>query len=90
MTRLVSDLLQLTKFDYKKIAWNKIYFDLPELVKQICEKHKIQADTKKQILDCYITSNVPMVFADRDGMGQTRQEKNMPIEACILTVKITR
>jgi len=70
MTRLVSDLLQLTKFDYKKIAWNKIYFDLPELVKQICEKHKIQADTKNQILDCYVTSNVPMVFADRDGMEQ--------------------
>ena len=70
MTRLVSDLLQLTKFDYKKIAWNKIYFDLPELVKQICEKHKIQAEAKGQILDCYITSNVPMVFADRDGMEQ--------------------
>ena len=70
MTRLVSDLLQLTKFDYKKIAWNKIYFDLPELVKQICEKHKIQADNKNQILDCYITSNVPMVFADRDGIEQ--------------------
>ncbi len=70
MTRLVSDLLQLTKFDYKKIAWNKIYFDLPELVKQICEKHKIQADTKNQILDCYVTSNVPMVYADRDGIEQ--------------------
>ena len=70
MTRLVSDLLQLTKFDYKKIAWNKIYFDLPELVKQVCEKHKIQADTKNQILDCYVTSTVPMVFADRDGIEQ--------------------
>lgn len=70
MTRLVSDLLQLTKFDYKKIAWNKIYFDLPELVKQVCEKHKIQADNKNQILDCYITSTVPMVFADRDGIEQ--------------------
>ncbi len=70
MTRLVSDLLQLTKFDYKKIAWNKIYFDLPELVKQVCEKHKIQADTKNQLLDCYTTSTVPMVFADRDGIEQ--------------------
>lgn len=70
MTRLVSDLLQLTKFDYKKVAWNKIYFDLPELVKQICEKHKIQADGKNQILDCYVTSTVPMVYADRDGMEQ--------------------
>lgn len=70
MTRLVSDLLQLTKFDYKKVAWNKIEFDLPELVKQICEKHKIQADTKNQILDCFITSNVPTVNADRDGIEQ--------------------
>lgn len=70
MTRLVSDLLQLTKFDYKKIAWNKIWFDLPELVKQICEKHKIQADNKNQILDCFVTANVPKVYADRDGIEQ--------------------
>ena len=68
MTRLVSDLLQLTKFDYKKVAWNKISFDLPELVKQICEKHKIQADNKNQILDCFVTANVPKVYADRDGI----------------------
>lgn len=70
MTRLVSDLLQLTKFDYKKIAWNKVDFDLPELVKQVCEKHRIQADGKKQVLDCFITSNVPTVNADRDGIEQ--------------------
>lgn len=70
MTRLVSDLLQLTKFDYKKVAWNKVDFDLPELVKQICEKHKIQADAKNQILDCFITANVPLVHADRDGIEQ--------------------
>ena len=70
MTRLVSDLLQLTKFDYKKVAWNKVDFELPLLVKQICEKHKIQADTKNQILDCYVTANVPLVNADRDGIEQ--------------------
>ncbi len=68
MTRLVSDLLQLTKFDYKKVAWNKIWFDLPELVKQVCEKHKIQAENKNQILDCFVTANVPNVYADRDGI----------------------
>lgn len=68
MTRLVSDLLQLSKFDYKKVAWNKIDFDITELTKQICDKHKIQADTKKQILECYITSNVPEVYGDRDGI----------------------
>ena len=70
MSKLVSDLLQLTKFDYKKVAWNKIFFDLGELAKQICEKHKIQAESKNQELDCYITSNVPMVYADRDGIEQ--------------------
>jgi two-component system sensor histidine kinase VicK len=70
MTRLVSDLLQLTKFDYKKVAWNKIAFDLTELTKQVCEKHKIQAEKKNQILDCFATSTVPNVFADRDGIEQ--------------------
>lgn len=70
MTRLVSDLLQLTKFDYKKVAWNKVDFDLPILVKQICEKHKIQADSKNQILDCFITADIPIVTADRDGIEQ--------------------
>jgi len=68
MSRLVSDLLQLTKFDYKKVAWNKISFDITELTKQICEKHKIQADKKNQVLECYITSTVPNVYGDRDGI----------------------
>ena len=70
MTRLVSDLLQLTKFDYKKVAWNRIRFDVTELTKQICEKHKIQAEKKGQLVECYITSNVPDVFGDRDGIEQ--------------------
>lgn len=70
MTRLVSDLLQLTKFDYKKIAWNRIRFDLKDLAKQVCEKHKIQAEKKGQIVECYVTSNVPDVFGDRDGIEQ--------------------
>ncbi len=70
MTRLVSDLLQLTKFDYKKVAWNRIRFDVKELTKQVCEKHKIQAEKKNQIVECYVTSNVPDVYGDRDGIEQ--------------------
>lgn len=70
MTRLVSDLLQLTKFDYKKVAWNRIRFDVKDLAKQVCEKHKIQAEKKGQIVECYVTSNVPDVYGDRDGIEQ--------------------
>ncbi|MBQ9279772.1 MAG: PAS domain-containing protein [Clostridia bacterium] len=68
MSRLVADLLQLSKFDYKNVAWNKINFDIADLTKQICEKHKIQAEKKNQILECYVTSNVPEVYGDRDGI----------------------
>ena len=70
MSKLVSDLLQLTKFDYKKIAWEKINFDITELTKQICDKHKIQAEKKNQLLECYVTSNVAEVYGDRDGLEQ--------------------
>lgn len=70
MTRLVSDLLQLTKFDYKKVAWNRIRFDIKELTKQVCDKHKIQAEKKGQLVECYVTSNVPDVYGDRDGIEQ--------------------
>ncbi len=68
MSRLVSDLLQLSKFDYKKVAWNKINFDITELAKQVCDKHRIQAEKKEQVLECYVTSNVPEVYGDRDGI----------------------
>ena len=70
MTRLVTDLIQLTRFDYKKTTWNKISFSLPELTKQICEKHRIQAETKNQVLDCHVMTDVPLVYADRDGIEQ--------------------
>ena len=70
MSRLVSDLLQLTKFDYKKVAWNRIKFDVKDLVKQVCDKHKIQAEKKNQMVECYVTSNVSDVFGDRDGIEQ--------------------
>jgi len=70
MKKLVEDLLQLSTFDYNKVAWKKIFFDITELTKQICEKHRILAESKEQELDCYVTSTVPMAFADRDAIEQ--------------------
>lgn len=70
MNKLVLDLLELSKIDSNKKVWKKIYFDLPELTKQVVEKHEIQAEAKKQEVECYITSNVPMCYADRDGIEQ--------------------
>ena len=68
MKEMVEGLLQLSRFDANKVMWKKIYFDLPELTKQVCDKHRILAETKGQELECYVTANVPMVFADRGGV----------------------
>ena len=68
MTKLVNDLLTLSKFDNDKTEWEKIEFDLGELVKQCQENLQIEMDKKKQKVECFVTANVPAVYADKDGI----------------------
>lgn len=68
MDRLVADLLQLSRFDYNKVSWKKMMFSLEELVKNVCDKMKIQADQKGHKLDFIISSKPPHVYADRDAI----------------------
>jgi two-component system sensor histidine kinase VicK len=68
MTKLVNDLLTLSKFDSDKKEWQKVEFDLGELVKQCQENLQIEMDRKKQKVECFVTANVPTVYADKDGI----------------------
>ncbi len=68
MTKLVNDLLTLSKFDNNKSDWEKTEFDLGELVKQCQENLQIEMDKKKQKVECFVTANVPKVYADKDGI----------------------
>ncbi len=68
MTKLVNDLLTLSKFDNDKKEWIKVEFDLGELVKQCQENLQIEMDKKKQKVECFVTANVPAVYADKDGI----------------------
>lgn len=68
MTKLVNDLLTLSKFDNDKKEWTKVEFDLGELVKQCQENLQIEMDKKKQKVECFVTANVPAVYADKDGI----------------------
>jgi len=70
MARLVSDLLKLSKFDNRKIKFNKQKFDLGILVKRCQEKLQLQAEKKNQTIDCFVTADVPEVYADKDSMEQ--------------------
>ena len=68
MTKLVSDLLILSKHDDTATRWEKTKFDLGELVKKCQEKLQIEIDKKEQKVECLVTANVPPVYADKDGI----------------------
>ncbi len=68
MTKLVNDLLTLSKYDDASTKWEKIEFNLGELVKACQENLQIEIDRKKQKVECFVTSNVPTVYADKDGI----------------------
>ena len=68
MSQLVSDLLILSRYDSSKIKVEKTEFDLGELVKQCVQNLQIEMDKKKQKVECFVTANVPNVFADKDGI----------------------
>ncbi len=68
MTKLVNDLLTLSKYDNPDTRWEKVEFNLGELVKSCQENLQIEIDRKKQKVECFVTANVPMVYADKDGI----------------------
>ena len=68
MARLVNDLLTLSKYDNKENKCEKTEFDLGELVKQTQESLALEIKKKSQSVECYVTANVPMVYADKYGI----------------------
>ena len=68
MTKLVNDLLTLSKHDDANTKWEKTEFDLGELVKKCQEYLQIEMDKKHQKVECFVTANVPNVYADKDGI----------------------
>ncbi len=70
MSSLVSDLLQLSRFDMQKDQERKTEFDLGELVKKAYDKISIEADKRGHEVECYVTANVPKIYADKTGVEQ--------------------
>ena len=68
MSRLVADLLILSKYDTAKIKIEKTEFDLGELVKYIFEGQTLEMQKKNLTGECYVTADVPPVFADKNGI----------------------
>lgn len=68
MAKLVTDLLTLSRFDNNQILQEKVKFDLGALVKQCQEKVQIEIDKKGHKVECFVTADVPRVYADREGI----------------------
>lgn len=68
MSKLVADLLILSKYDTAKIKVEKTEFDLGELVKYVFEGQMIEMQKKDLTGECYVTADVPPVYADKSGV----------------------
>jgi len=68
MAKLVTDLLALSRYDNDEIKQEKVEFDLGELVKRCQDKVQIEIDKKHHKVECFVTANVPPVYADKDGI----------------------
>lgn len=68
MAKLVTDLLSLSRFDQEQIEVKKEEFDLGALVKSCQDKLQIELDKKNIGVECFVTANVPNVYAEKDGI----------------------
>ena len=66
MARLVTDLLELSRIDSDKKQMARTSFDLGELAKECQKKLAIEIKKKNHNVECFVTADVPPVYADKD------------------------
>jgi len=70
MTRLVKDLLQLSRLDNKQMKWNMKEISIVDLVKYTVNKMQIEAKSKGHSLECHVIEEVPNIMGDKDRLEQ--------------------
>lgn len=70
MSRLVSDLLKLSRMDYEQTKWNKEDINISEMLNLTAKKLSIQAKNKNIIIHVEQTPDNMTVLFDRDGLDQ--------------------
>lgn len=67
MSELVGDLLTLSRYE-NNTSVTKVEFDLGELVKKTVDRLRFEFEKKNQDAECLITADVPLVYADKQGI----------------------
>jgi two-component system sensor histidine kinase VicK len=64
MTRLVRDLLQLSRLDNHQMKWDFKKISLVDLIRSTVERMQLEAGARKQKLECYVMGEIPEIEAD--------------------------
>lgn len=70
MARLVKDLLELSKFDHKKMKFDLTKSNLEKLAKDSIEKVLLEAESKKIDIQSYTIGDIPDTLLDKDRIEQ--------------------
>ena len=70
MTRLVKDLLLLSRLDYGISDFNKEYFSVADLIKDIISRLEIQIKEKQQNVNYEPTNQLPLFYGNIDRIEQ--------------------
>lgn len=70
MTRLVKDLLQLSRLDNQQMQWNMCKIDFAALVRTCVEKMQLEASGKAHVLESFVIGEIPEIHADPDRVEQ--------------------
>lgn len=70
MSRIVSDLLQLSRIDYNQQNWRFEPIELSLFLENICSKMEISAKERGQLLTCDVFPGTPAIFGDPDALEQ--------------------
>ena len=73
MTRLVNNLLELSRLDNKETSWAMNPINPGTILKDVINKMDVSIKKKKQILETYIPDDPVEIFADRDKIEQVFQ-----------------
>ncbi|MDI3481080.1 MAG: two-component system, OmpR family, sensor histidine kinase VicK [Tepidanaerobacteraceae bacterium] len=73
MTRLVNDLLELSRLDNKEVRWNKKVISPSGVLKDVISKMIVSINKKRLALETCISDSSPDIFADRDKIEQVFQ-----------------
>ncbi len=70
MTRLVKDLLQLSRLDNHQMQWDFKRISIVELIKSTVERMMLEAVSRKQKLECFVMGEIPEIEADYGRLEQ--------------------